>query len=249
MTGSVEHMSVNTGIPITSAPRYARFSRRVRAIAIDLIIAWAIIFGALALAITVSSDNFSRVLGFTVVAILLLYEPLLVSLTGSTLGHYFTNLRVVDDGGGNISLLKACARLIIKGLLSWYSFVILAATRRNQALHDVLTRSTVQIRNPSMATPDQYIGERIELAAPDMPSRLRRVLVIGAYLVVALAVFTVATDGIETGGALSGACVNNGYCSAAERMLDLVIGVALLLMTALIITMGWRGRLFGARRT
>jgi hypothetical protein len=33
-----------------------------------------------------------------------------------------------------------------------------------------------------------------------------------------------------------------------REMLDLVVGIALLPMIALIITMGWRGRLFGARR-
>ncbi len=242
-------MSLDTGIPVTPAPRYARFSRRVRAIVIDLMVAWALIFGALALAIAVSSDNFSRGLGFTVIAVLLLYEPVLVSFTGSTVGHYFTNLRVVDDGGGNISFLKACARLIIKSLLSWYSFVILAATRRNQALHDLLTRSTVQIRDPSRAAPDQYITERVELAASDMPSRLRRVLVTSGYLVLAFTLLTLGVGGIETSSVLSRACVNNGYCSAAERMLDLAVGVASILMTALIVTLGWRGRLFGARRT
>ena len=242
-------MTFDTAIATTPARRYARFSRRVRAIVIDLIVVWAIIFGALALAIAVSSDNFSRVLGFTVIAVLFLYEPVLVSFTGSTVGHYLSNLRVVDDGGGNVSFLKACARLLIKSLLSWYSFVILAATRRNQAVHDLLTRSTVQIRDESTATPDQYITERVELAASNMPSRLRRVLAIAVHLVVAFGVFTAAAAGIEAGGALSGACVNNGYCSAGERMLDLVVGVALLLMMALIITMGWRGRLFGARRT
>ena len=242
-------MSLDTGIPAIPAPRYARFSRRVRAIVIDLMVAWALIFGALSLAIAVSSDNFSRGLGFTVIAVLLLYEPVLVSFTGSTVGHYFTNLRVVDDGGGNISFLKACARLIIKSLLSWYSFVILAATRRNQALHDLLTRSTVQIRDGSRATPDQYISERVDLAASGMPSRLRRVLVTGGYLVLAFTLLTLAVGAIETGGALSGACVNNGYCSAGERMLDLAVGVASILMTALIVTLGWRGRLFGARQT
>ena len=33
-------------------------------------------------------------------------------------------------------------------MLGLYSFVILAATRRNQAIHDLLTKSTVQIRDP-----------------------------------------------------------------------------------------------------
>ncbi len=74
-------------------------------------------------------------------------------------------------------------------------------------------------------------------------------LVTSGYLVLAFTLLTLAVGGIETSSVLSRACVNNGYCSAAERMLDLAVGVASILMTALIVTLGWRGRLFGARRT
>jgi uncharacterized RDD family membrane protein YckC len=173
------------------------------------------------------------------------YEPVLVSFTGGTLGHYLANLRVVDErDGGNISFLKACARVVIKGLLGLYSFVILAATRRNQAIHDLLTRSTVQIRDPAKALPGQYITERSEPANPNMPSVLRRVVVICAYL---LAMFIV--DVIITFGVLSPRCINNNLCSASERVVSLAAAVALLAMTALIIALGWKGRLVGARRT
>src|ERR1700704_6155240 len=125
------------------APRYARFSRRLRGMMLDWAITLIVMFGAVLVAVTVGSDNFSRALGILVVIALLLYEPVLVSFTGGTLGHYFSNLRVVDDRGGNVSFLKACARMVVKGLLGWYSFVILMATRRNQAIHDLITRSTV----------------------------------------------------------------------------------------------------------
>lgn len=122
-------MSVHSDTPAATAPRYARFSRRFRGIVLDWMIAMAILFGAVMLASVVQNDNFSRALGVLVIATLLLYEPVLVSFTGSTLGHYFTNLRVVDErSGGNVSFLKACARVAIKGVLGLYSFVILAAT-------------------------------------------------------------------------------------------------------------------------
>ena len=138
-------MSIDADMPTPPEPRYARFSRRIRGIMLDWIFAMAILFGAVLVAVSIQNDVFSRTLGFLVVITLFLYEPVLVSLTGGTLGHYFTNLRVVDDRhGGNVSFLKACARVVIKGLLGWYSFVILAATRRNQAVHDLLTRSTVR---------------------------------------------------------------------------------------------------------
>ena len=72
---------------------------------LDWIIAMAILFGAVLVAVSIQNDGFSRTLGFLVVITLFLYEPVLVSLAGGTLGHYFTNLRVVDDRhGGNVSV-------------------------------------------------------------------------------------------------------------------------------------------------
>ena len=174
---------------------------------------------------------------------LLLYEPVLVSFTGGTLGHTWTNLRVVDDRhGGNVSFAKACLRIVIKSVLGWYSFIVLAATRRNQAIHDLLTRSTVQIRDPTKASPGQYITERSVPAATHLPSRWRRVAVIcGCLLVMIIIVASVAV------GLLSLRCLDNDYCSAGERLISLGAALALLALAALIIAQGWRGRLFGAR--
>jgi uncharacterized RDD family membrane protein YckC len=237
-------MSFDAEASMTPKPQYARFSRRFRGIALDWTIAMAIIFGALLVAVSVQNDNFSRALGILVVTALLLYEPVLVSFAGGTLGHYFTNLRVVDErNGGNVSFLKACGRVVIKGLLGWYSFVILAATRRNQAIHDLMTRSTVQIRDPAKALPGQYVTERGEQANVNIPSRLRRVIVICVYL---LLVFIL--DSAVAVGFLSRGCINNNYCSAGERIVSLAGYLTLLAMTALVIALGWKGKLFGARK-
>ena len=126
---------------------YARFTQRVRAVMIDSIIFMLILAGALIVATSLGSDNIARILGTVVVITWLLYEPLLVSLTGGTIGHWRSNLRVVDDAGGNIGFGKAVVRVIIKTLLGWYSFVTMLMTARRQAVHDLLTRSTVQIRD------------------------------------------------------------------------------------------------------
>jgi len=243
-------MSLGTERSLEVPPLYARFSLRIRAIVVDWMIAIAIVFGTLGLAITVRSDDFSRILGFAATAALLLYEPVLVSTTGGTLGHYFTNLRVVDARGGNIGFLKACGRTIIKGTLGWFSFIILAATRRNQAIHDLLTRSTVQIRDSSKARPDQYILERVEPLASNMPSPLRRLLVTALYLVVTVIIYLAVFVAIVESGVLSKGCLNNDYrCSIDEVILEYVIAFALPLIMAAVVTFGWRGKLFGARRT
>jgi hypothetical protein len=239
-------MSIDT--PAAPVPLYARFSRRLRGIVVDWIIAMTTIFGAVFVASAIANDNFSRVLGLVVITSLLLYEPVLVSLTGGTLGHYSTNLRVVDDrSGGNVSFLKACARVVIKAVLGWYSFVILAATRRNQAVHDLLTRSTVQIRDPARARPGQYITERAELAASGMPSRTRRAVVIGVYLLLLFVVFTAVAGAITAAGWPSRSCFEHDDCSTAERALNFITGVALLVTMAVVVALGRKGKLFGAR--
>ena len=245
-------MSVDTSVPSVAAtgPLYARFSRRFRGIFIDWVITLVVMFGALLVASTVATDTLSRALGIVVIASLVLYEPILVSFTGGTVGHHLTNLRVVDDAtGGNVGFLKACARLLLKSLLGWYSFVILAATRRNQAIHDLVTRSTVQIRDPAKARPGQFITARAEPAADAsaMPPRWRRILVICLYLVLLFAVLSVALYLMTATGLVSARCVNGNFCSGAERVADVVIDVALLLSMAAVIALGWKGRLFGAR--
>lgn len=130
---------------------YARFTRRIQGVFIDVIIFMVILAAALLLAVSFASDHIARILGATVVVTWLFYEPLLVSLTGGTIGHYLCNMRVVDDGGGNVSFIKAFARMIIKSLLGWYSFLTMAMTSRHQAVHDLLTRSTVQMRDLTKA--------------------------------------------------------------------------------------------------
>src|SRR5215475_16014199 len=94
---------------------YVRFTRRVQAVLVDTIIFMIILAAALAVAVSFASDNIARIVGFTVAATWLFYEPLLVSLTGGTIGHYL----YVDDRGGNVNFLKAVARVLIKSLLGW----------------------------------------------------------------------------------------------------------------------------------
>jgi hypothetical protein len=242
-------MSLDADVPVLT-PRYARFPRRLRGIVIDWILAMALLFGALFVAASVGSDHISRTLGVLVVLVLVLYEPVLVSLTGGTLGHYLTNLRVVDERDqGNVSFLKALARFALKGLLGWYSFIVITATRRNQAMHDLLTRSTVQIRDPAKARPDQYITERADFQSPDMPSRPRRMAVIGVYLVLAALAYGLVIAAARTTGVLSPACMHDANCSFVGGLLNFAAALVWLAASAACVGLGWRGRLLGAQRS
>ena len=234
---------------VPGQPRYARFSRRLKAMLIDWIIVLATIFGAIFLAASFRDDSLSRGLGILVVIVLLLYEPILVSFTGGTIGHSRTNLRVVDDRtGGNVGFLKASARSIIKSLLGWYSFLTMMATRRNQAVHDLLTKSTVQIRDPAEASQYQYVTERVESLDGSMPSRLRRVAAIVVYLLLVFVACTVANSALFLMGFISRGCAYAHRCGTAEGIAMFLIGATWFAMSALCIGLGWRGKLFGARR-
>lgn len=246
----IECLGISMGAPMahqietTSAKiAYGRFSRRLKAFAIDWIIIMLLLVTALFVAVSTSSDRVGRVLGFTFVVVWLLYEPLLVWPAGSTVGHYISNLRVVDDRThGNVSFLKAVARLLIKSLLGIYSFITMGTTSRHQAVHDLLTRSTVQIRDQSKARDFEYVVENTKLLSPTMPSRLRRLAAILCYSFAVLAFYTVSM-GVLT----SNVCLSSGRCSSAENAIIQIGALIFLGASTLFIIQGWRGRLYGCR--
>jgi uncharacterized RDD family membrane protein YckC len=220
----------------------------VRAFVIDWIIIVLLLVAVLFAAVSADSDRIGRILGFTFVAVWLLYEPVLVSLTGSTVGHYLCNLRVVDDKThGNVSFLKAVARLVIKTVLGLYSFITMATTLRHQAVHDLVTRSTVQIRDRSRAIPAQYVSERVELLNPAMPSASRRLLVILAYLIGVFAVAMLVVSGAILLDLVSESCVNHDRCSSNENLIFNGLGLLWIAACVFCIVQGWRGRLYGCR--
>jgi len=157
-------MTDDATVPAAAAAsaHYARFSRRLRAVLIDTILFALVFYIGLLLIGSFEITDAQRRASLLLIAVgILAYEPALVWLFGGTIGHRFSNLRVVDDAsGGNPTLFKAACRALIKDLLGWLSFVSMAITRRHQAIHDVLTRSTVQIRDLSQATGHHYLPER-----------------------------------------------------------------------------------------
>jgi uncharacterized RDD family membrane protein YckC len=226
---------------------YARFTRRVQGVLVDAIIFMLILAGALVVAVSLASDNIVRILGFTVAATWLFYEPLLVSLTGGTIGHYLCNMRVVDDRGGNVGFVKAVARVVIKSLLGWYSFVAMAMTSRHQAVHDLLTKSTVQIRDLTKAQPYHFRARRDGITPPGIASPVRRIAVILAYLLPCFVLFTLAMAALAPTGLVSRGCIEGDPCSAAELLILILLWVAWGGMSIWAAVLGWRGQLWGAR--
>lgn len=239
----------NEAQPPAGLPAYGRFSRRLQGLLVDGIIVAIVVVGAVWLAVVLESESLARPLGFAIAAAWLLYEPLLVSLTGGTLGHYYCNLRVVDDRtSGNVSFLKAVARAVIKAGLGWISFISMGLTARHQAMHDLFTRSTVQIRDRALASPHHYIAARLEDARLSLPSRTRRLLVIAVYLLLCFGLLIAAMFALALVGRVSEACVWIDRCSMREERWVNAVSAVWLGASVLCIILGWRGRLYGARQ-
>jgi uncharacterized RDD family membrane protein YckC len=221
-------------------PAYGRFSRRLQAVMIDSIIFLVLMAAVLSVTTALESDSIGRILGFTFLAILLVYEPILVPLTGGTVGHYLCNLRVVDDRtDGNIGFPKAVARAAIKTVLGLYSFITMGTTLRHQALHDVLTHSTVQIRNLAKAKTFHYRPER---TISGVPSRARRVTVIILYLIVVYVLLSIALE-VTT----PVACLSGRRCPVVAQVWMSALALLWLGASAACIIYGWRGKLYGCR--
>jgi hypothetical protein len=207
---------------------------------IDWIIFLVLMAAVLSITAALQSDHIGRILGFTFLALLFFYEPVLVPLTGGTIGHYLCNLRVVDDRtNGNIGFLKAAARATIKSVFGIYSFITMGTTLRHQALHDVLTRSTVQIRNFAKAKAFHY---RTERTISGVPSRVRRTSVIVLYLIAIYVLVAIILD-----LSVPEACLSQRACPIIGRVWAFGLVSIWLAASVGCIIYGWRGKLYGCR--
>jgi uncharacterized RDD family membrane protein YckC len=141
---------------------YATFPRRLNALSLDAL--FLIGLSIVVFALTPAGQE-HPILRLSLAVIwwgaLILYEPLMVALAGGTLGHRLMNLRVVDDQTAtNVTVGKAIGRYLIKGLLGVLSFFSMTFSRRHQALHDMMTKTTVQIRDPTKAQPHHYVEKK-----------------------------------------------------------------------------------------
>lgn len=225
---------------------YGSFLARFRAMVLDSIVVMSLFLTILFSASAVDIAMAGRLAVLALVALVLLYEPLLVSRFGATLGHRWSNLHVVSERtGGHPAFWAAFVRFIVKSVLGLPSFIFMAFTRRHQALHDRIAGTTVRIRDLSRAGDHDVAWERSdsELAPPGIPSLGRRVLVITLYVLasfIGLSLFSAVL--------VSRDCLATEICTESEELRATVAGAAWLALVAFCVIAGWRGYLWGARR-
>lgn len=122
----------------------ADLSKRRNAVYIDYLVYAGIIFLAGTAAGQLDDSQYAlRIL--IVICCLLIYEPLMVSLFGCTIGHRFNSLRVRKDVPEyrKLNFFEAFLRFLIKLVLGRISFSIVHNNSNRKAIHDKTMNSTV----------------------------------------------------------------------------------------------------------
>jgi uncharacterized RDD family membrane protein YckC len=125
---------------------YASLSSRLRAAFIDTAILALLFFPTLFIIDVSHATN----VALTTVLYLIPSIPMLVvdlgfvAVTGGTIGHHLLKIRVrKKEGTGNIDLIAASVRFVVKMMLGWTAFIFILNSNRHQALHDMAAGSIV----------------------------------------------------------------------------------------------------------
>ena len=223
---------------------YPRLIRRVQACIIDSFI-FAFILVGLFLMVTTFAVEPVWVRIAVVLVPVLIFEPMLVSCTGGTIGHHLLKLKVQDvSNTKNINIFFAFIRFVLKTILGTVSLLFVLTTRKHQAIHDFCANSIVAYKNPKQVSEYEALAERvIEEEGYIYPSKFRRILVIIFYnfLLFCLIAFL-------SGFLLSERCLENNKCSPVETAISIGISIIWIVSAALILAGGWKSFLFGCKR-
>ncbi|MFH1817723.1 MAG: RDD family protein [Pseudomonadota bacterium] len=230
---------------VTPEILYPRLLRRVRAFLFDSVIFVILLYAWLATLPVFENAQPLLKISLLVIPIVIL-EPVLVAFTGGTLGHHFMGLRIRDASSDqNIGVLQATARAIIRTLLGWLSFIFVLVTNKHQALHDYFTSTVVILRSPeSLPAHERFVARAEGCEQYRYPSIARRIAVILIYVFLGF-LMLVALSMV----ALSEICLNGGHCTPGEMAVSQLLSIFWLLSLGASIVLGWKGRLYGCRRS
>jgi uncharacterized RDD family membrane protein YckC len=232
-------MELNQDIP------HSTLAKRVQAIIIDGVILSLTFIG---LAVLLSS--FESVSGLLkvllVLLVLVLYEPILIWRTGSTLGQRWRGIRVrklIHDERLNFG--ASVLRYFIKLILGSISLFFIMGTKDRQALHDLTVGSCVVVIDPSKSPNDIWFAEKnVEEPQFLYPSKTRRVIFIVFYILAVSLLFSIVDDLM-----VSGKCSEKfSNCESWERMIMGLTGLGAFLVCCCVVYLGWRGQLVGIKR-
>lgn len=126
---------------------YPSLVKRIQAMFVDFLIILAV-FSVTSLLLSTTSSDTSALRVAILVFCFILYEPLLITFNGGTVGHYLLGLRVKKHTNTiqNISFILALVRIISKATLGWISFLTVNSNQEKRAIHDMISGSVVRLK-------------------------------------------------------------------------------------------------------
>jgi len=223
---------------------YPRLIKRVRAVLIDSVLLPVAIVATLIIGDALGVTHmFAKAMLFVVPVLVL--DPALVAFTGGTVGHHLMKIRITRlDGTGNINILAASVRFVVKVLLGWLSFVFVLTTKKHQAVHDLVARSLVVHKDASGLPAYDILPERErDTGSYVYPPAWRRTIAVIAYCILAYLAVSIASLAVT-----SADCLGRNRCSTTDAMAEITLSIIWLVTTGWVIVRGWNGRLLGCRR-
>lgn len=222
---------------------FANYSRRIQAVLLDGIIILVILVSLIIFVSHIELSQPIKICLFVFAGVL--FEPVLVSIIGASLGHHYKGLRVEKDGcGKNLNILEAMFRFFVKSTLGIFSLVFFLTTKRHKALHDLAVNSVVVMNKTSLKKGIEGVSERVfEERGFKNASKLRRVLIIALYtflVFILLGVINVILSSSE--------CIDYNQCTSLELVIGNILGFVFIGLFFTIVYLGWHGRLWGCRR-
>jgi uncharacterized RDD family membrane protein YckC len=206
---------------------HSTLAKRVQAMIIDGMI---VAIGFVVLALIFS--NFESINGFVkfliVVLAALLYEPVLIWRTGSTVGQRLKGIRVRKLGSDHkLNYGESVLRFFLKMILGCISLFFVMGTKNRQALHDMAVGSCVVVIDPAKSPDDVWLAEK-NVEEPDFiyPSKTRRVVFIVLYILAVSIVFGIIDDMV-----VSSKCSDRtSACLAWEKAFQAFTGLGAFLL-------------------
>ena len=201
-----------------------------------------LLFFALVSLVVESGISDTRLRVLIILLPVILIEPLMLWITGGTLGQHISGIRVVGKNSGkNLFLLNGVVRFIAKWLFGLFSVASMFLTKRHQSIHDFLSSSVVVFKDEAAAPERLKLMSRDNVYVDRKPSIARRLVVILAYLAIIYivsglsAIFSVPLD-----------CLESRVCNATENLVLGFIGLGALAVAIAVVVLGFLSKLPGA---
>ncbi len=117
-------------------------------------------------------------------------------------------------------------------------------TRKHQAIHDLLSKSIVVLKNPYDIPEWEHQTERVfDKVSFVYPSKLRRTFIVISYILVIYIIYAIAALNL-----LSDSCAESHVCTTSEYAIYMFLTVFLTIGVFSLTGLGAKGMLYGCRR-